>query len=133
MSFPKIHKRTGNGLLCGKRSWIEANTSTNNGDVTCVNCRKKLVGVTKVTPSTWKAWLKTKGGNQAKAQAEKRTYHVGVIYTATQWIKVRACSKEEAEQKALEQSGVSLCHYCSREIELEDQTGEVVVYAAGEQ
>lgn len=47
-------------------------------------------------------------------------YDVVLVYAATKLVKVEATSKEEAEEKAQVQSHASLCHHCSRHLELGD-------------
>ena len=47
-------------------------------------------------------------------------YKVTLLYTATKQVEVEADSKEEANNKAMDEGYVCLCHQCADEIEIDD-------------
>jgi hypothetical protein len=58
--------------------------------------------------------------------SEKKTYRVGVIYHATQWVEVEASTPEEASNLAMQKCDASLCYHCSTGLDLEDPFDTII-------
>lgn len=59
-------------------------------------------------------------------------YSVAIRYDAVQWIDVEANTPEQASEKATRRAGASLCHECSRRLEVGEYLGCQVLDESGE-
>ena len=56
-------------------------------------------------------------------------YSVSIPFHATYHVEVEADSKEQAEEKAIEDAYPSICNYCSRDgLELDEMNHEAEIY-----